>query len=405
MNEPKHTYGCLSSQRGRLMGAAMLMVVLFHVGGMRHDTLAYCLSRCGNVGVDVFLFLSGIGLWFSWSKLSQGRKLKDGERAATAPMPGRSHPASPILSHPLTSQLLTYFRRRYVRVYPAWLAIACLYYLPRFFDGRLSAADTALSIAVNWGFWEHDELTFWFIPAIMMLYTVAPAYMELVRRHAEWRWMPVAAMLLCVLVQYWPPLHSAVGHLEIFFSRIPIFLIGINAGAWVAGGKPISRHGWWLMAVLFAMSALACVNFEDGLRGRFPLFIERMAYIPLTVSMSLLLCLLLGRAPRLVSRSLAFVGGISLEMYLIHAEYVLKPVKQLHLGYWPTALIVVGASAILAWALHKVVGFSFKKSSSTLSSPSPSLPRGESAGRGEAGVTSQSSSDEGAGSGGGADKQ
>ena len=393
MPNANHTFGCLSAHRAALMGAAMLMVILFHVGGMRHDTVFYCISRCGNVGVDVFLFLSGIGLWFSWGKVM---KAHQGLRPA-----GKANALAGLLGSPYA----TFLRRRYARVYPAWLVIACLYYIPLYLDGKAKLSDTVLSVAVNWGFWHHDELTFWFIPAIMMLYTVAPAYMELVRRHAEWRWMPVAAMLLCVLVQYWPPLHSAVGHLEIFFSRIPIFLIGINAGAWVAGGKPISRHGWWLLAALFAMSALACVNFEDGLRGRFPLFIERMAYIPLTVSMSLLLCLLLGRAPRLVSRSLAFVGGISLEMYLIHAEYVLKPVKQLHLGYWPTALIVVGASAILAWALHKVVGFSFKKSSSTLSSPSPSLPRGESAGRGEAVEAGQSPTDEGAGSGGEADKQ
>ena len=65
----------------------------------------------------------------------------------------------------------------------------------------MSAIDTILSIAINWGFWEHDELTFWFIPAIMMLYTVAPAYMELIRRHTEWRCMPVAALLLCVVGQ------------------------------------------------------------------------------------------------------------------------------------------------------------------------------------------------------------
>lgn len=354
MNEPKHTYGCLSSQRGRLMGAAMLMVVLFHVGGMRHDTLAYCLSRCGNVGVDVFLFLSGIGLWFSWighrGKLAaQGQQTAGlGERAARRPsMLGR--------------QLKYYFRRRYVRVYPAWLAIACLYYLPRFFDGRLSAADTALSIAVNWGFWEHDELTFWFIPAIMALYTVAPAYMELIRRHPDCRAMPVAAMVLCVLVQYWPPLHSAVGHLEIFFSRIPIFLIGINMGQAVMERKPISRAGWWMLLALFAMSALACVNFEDGLRGRFPLFLERMVYIPLTVSMSLLLARAMERMPRRAGAPLAFIGTISLEMYLIHAQFVLKPVQQWHLGYWPTALAVTAASAALAWLLHKAVGLLTRK--------------------------------------------
>lgn len=362
MNNTTHTFSCLSSQRSRLMGAAMLMVMLFHVGGMRHDTFFYCLSRCGNVGVDVFLFLSGIGLWFSWTKIigklnsAGGTITTSGDGASAAD----SKPASPGIGA-LLRAMVTFLRRRYVRVYPAWLVIACLYYLPRYFDGRMSAIDTILSIAINWGFWEHDELTFWFIPAIMMLYTVAPAYMELIRRHTEWRWMPVAAMLLCVLVQYWAPLHEYVGHLEIFFSRIPIFLIGINTGQLVKESRPVSGTAWWMLLVVFIMSALACVNFEDGLRGRFPLFLERMVYIPLTVSMSLLLARLLAKAPSWAGSVLAFIGGISLEMYLIHAQFVLIPVQAYRLGYWPTALIVIAVSATLAWILHKVIALLTKR--------------------------------------------
>ena len=330
----------LSRYRNQLMGVAMLMVMLFHVGGMRHDTLLYCLSRCGNVGVDVFLFLSGIGLWFSWSKLRE-------------PSGGTPQPIVPALK--------TFFRRRYVRIYPAWLVVACLYYVPLYADGKLGLADTLLSIAANWGFWEHDELTFWFIPAIMMLYTVAPAYMELIRRHAVWRWMPVVAMLLCVLVQYWPPLHHAVGHLEIFFSRIPIFLLGVNAGLWVADNRRLEPSALWLLLVLFVMSALVCVNFEDGLRGRFPLFMERMAYIPLTVSVAMLMCRLLRRTPSWVGGALAFVGGISLELYLIHIQFVLIHIQPLHLGYWLTAAVTVGVSLVAAWLLHKAVAMVMRR--------------------------------------------
>ncbi len=369
MDKHTYTYGCLSSQRGRLMGAAMLMVVLFHVGGARHDTIFYCLSRCGNVGVDVFLFLSGIGLWFSWSRnqlriKNEELRIKNEELRKNAgeavdedaaPRSVRSH------SSLSCSSLMSFFRRRYVRVYPAWLVVACLYYLPRYFDGHLSAADTALSIALNWGFWEHDELTFWFVPSIMALYTVAPAYMELIRRHPECRLMPVVAMVGCVLAQYWPPLHSAVGHIEIFTSRIPIFLIGINMGQAVMERRPIKRAGWWMLLAVFALSALACVNFEDGLRGRFPLFLERMVYIPLAVSMSLLLARLMEPMPRWAGAPLAFVGAVSLEIYLIHAQFVLLPLHRLHLGYWPTAIAVVVVSALLGWLLHKAVGLLTRK--------------------------------------------
>lgn len=318
----------LSKYRSQLMGAAMIMVMLFHVGGMRHDTIAYCVSRVGNVGVDLFLFLSGIGLLYSWTK---------------------------------TPQLRHFFVHRYIRVYPAWLIIACLYYIPLYIKGKLSFTDTFLDIAINWSFWEHDELTFWFIPAIMMLYTVAPAYMELIRRHPSYRWMPVAAMLLCVLIQYLSPLHHAVGHLEIFFSRIPIFLLGINAGQWIKDKRTLEPSSLWIIVIVFAMSAVACVNFENGLRPRFPLFLERMVYIPLTVTMMLLLCRLFAIAPSWVNKMFVFVGGISLELYLIHIHFVLNHISPYHLGYWLTSAVVISISVVLAWLLHGAINIVVKR--------------------------------------------
>ena len=54
----------ISRYRGELMGAAMLFIMLFHVELARSD-LFFGLRRMGNIGVDMFLFLSGVGLWFS----------------------------------------------------------------------------------------------------------------------------------------------------------------------------------------------------------------------------------------------------------------------------------------------------------------------------------------------------
>ena len=57
----------ISRYRGELMGLAMLFIVLFHVALPRSDAF-YGLRRMGNIGVDMFLFLSGVGLWFSWTR-------------------------------------------------------------------------------------------------------------------------------------------------------------------------------------------------------------------------------------------------------------------------------------------------------------------------------------------------
>lgn len=316
----------ISRYRGELMGLAMIFVMLFHVWMPRSNPM-YGLVRCGNVGVDMFLFLSGIGLWFSWTR-------------------------NPSLRH--------FFKRRYLRVYPAWLVVACLFYIPNYINtpgGGYSpdVPNLVANILVGWSFWRVDDLTFWFIPAIMMLYTFAPAYMKLITRHPSYRWTPVAAMVLAVMVQYYPPVHQAVGHLEIFFSRIPIFLIGINCGSWVKEGRTVEARSLWLVAVAFVMSLAMCVEFEESWRGRFPLFLERMVYIPLTLCGILLLVRALRHTPQAVRRGLAFIGTISLELYLLHIQFVMKYITPYKLGYCLTALLTLAVSLVLAWILHRLV--------------------------------------------------
>jgi peptidoglycan/LPS O-acetylase OafA/YrhL len=152
----------LSRYRGELMGIAMLFIILFHVYLPRQHAF-FGLHRLGNVGVDIFFFLSGIGLWYSWTKpLEKG-------------MPLRKALASPLIS---------FYKKRYWRIYPAWLVMASLYYIPIYCKSKTQTLiDLIGDISINWDFWIRDELTFWYIPATMMLYMIAPFYMELIRRH------------------------------------------------------------------------------------------------------------------------------------------------------------------------------------------------------------------------------
>lgn len=328
----------ISRYRGELMGAAMLFIVFFHVGLPRTD-MFFGLRRMGNVGVDMFLFLSGMGLWFSWMKNSQS-------------LPSDSHPS-----------FISFYKRRFLRIYPAWLLVASVFYISKYLEGpRYSAniVDLIGDITLNWDFWLHDELTFWYIPATMMLYIFAPFYMELVRRHPVFRWLPVAMVMWCVIVQYVLPIHQAVGHIEIFWSRVPIFFIGVNMGEWIRQKKTIDGSAIWLILWLFVMSLAACIYLEQMRHGKFPLFLERMLYIPMTVSGLLLLCELFSLVPQWVRRSLTFVGTISLEMYLLHVQFVLLYIEKWGWSYWPKVLVCLALSLPLAWVLHKMIEFLIK---------------------------------------------
>ncbi len=332
-------YGLLSKYRGELMGLAILYVVLFHVY-MPRTAFFYPLRRLGNSGVDMFLFVSGMGLWFSWTRMRLGKKL-DGNGAM-----------------PLSASLRRFFRHRYVRIYPVWLLVASVFYIWKFCTvpgGKCSPdiPNLIANILFNWSFWRVDDLTFWYVPATMMLYFFAPAYMELIRRCPLFRWLPVAAMVLAAMVQYVPLLHSSVGHLEIFFSRIPIFLIGINSGALVMEKRDMGRGAVWLLLLVFVMSLWLCLRLEYIGHGRFPLFMERMVYIPLVISAMLLECRVLAFMPRRINRALAFLGTISLEIYLIHIEFVMRPLGQLHLSYCSMVAAVLAISIPAAYLLHR----------------------------------------------------
>ena len=319
----------ISRYRGELMGAAMLFVILFHVGLPREDAF-YGLRRIGNIGVDMFLFLSGVGLWFSWTK-------------------------RPSLKH--------FFTRRYLRIYPAWLIIACLFYIPDFLGPRqfsTNIIDLLGDVLINWDFWVHDELSFWYIPATMMLYLFAPAYMQLIIKHPVYRWLPVVMIMWCILVQYVTPIHAAVGHLEIFWSRVPIFFIGINFGKAVKEKRCMDGASLWLIMLVFVMAFASSVFLEQVRHGQFPLFIERMLYIPLTVTAILLLNRVFRRTPKWFNATFREVGALSLEAYLIHLHFVLVHIERFHWSYWPTFLVCIAITMPLAWLLHKIVELGVK---------------------------------------------
>lgn len=325
MKIPDIELGNISRFRAEQMGAAMLFVILFHVALDRGDPF-YGLRRCGNVGVDIFLFLSGVGLWFSWVK---------------------------------TPDVLRFYRRRLLRIVPTWIVVATAFYMPDYLGARRfsrSLVDLIGDITINWDFWLHDELTFWYVPAIMALYLVAPWYMRLVQSRPVYRWLPLLMVIWCVMVQWVLPIHHAVGHIEIFWSRVPIFFIGINFGEMVRTRRHLPGEAVWLLLITFLMTFGTCLYLEQVRHGHFPLFVERMLYIPFTVCTVLVMNRIFRRMPQWVNSSFRFVGALSLEAYLIHIHFVLVYVQPYHLGYWLTFLVTVAITLPIAWLLQRLIG-------------------------------------------------
>ena len=322
------------------MGISMILVMMFHVASDQ-DMPFYNLLHLGNIGVDMFLFLSGIGLWFSWTK---------------------------------NSSLLKFYRRRLMRILPASIIVFSFYYIPDYFGVSISDLfdvakmqeaienkDVTLSniaylianILIRFSFWRSGAGLFWFIPAILAMYLFAPFYMELIRRHPDYRWLAIAAIIWATLVRFVPTLQSSIGHLTIFWERIPIFLIGLNFGEIVREKRPIESSTKYLLIII------CCLSLWLGVRGEsLSMFIVRMMYIPLSISTLLLLCYMFSACTFSFSpiyRFFSFVGGISLEVYLVHEHFILGHLTRLGWGYLSTLLVLIILSLPTAWILNKSV--------------------------------------------------
>ena len=173
--------------------------------------------------------------------------------------------------------------------------------------------------------------------------------------------VPVVMIMWCILVQYVTPIHQAVGHLEIFWSRVPIFFIGINMGEMVRQKQTLDGASIWMIWLMFLMTLLASIFLEQEKHGMFPLFLERMLYIPLTITSILLLNRIFRRTPSWFNKGFMFVGALSLECYLLHIHFVLKYLEPHHLGYWPTFFLCIGITLPAAWILSKIAGWISKE--------------------------------------------
>lgn len=313
----------LSRYRSELMGVAIIFIMLFHQP-LERESIFFGLYRMGNIGVEMFLFLSGIGLWFSWMK-------------------------NPSMKY--------FYRKRLLRIYPTWIIIASVYFLMNF-DWQGAAMKDYIrlfcDIAFYWSYWRSHSLTFWFIATIVLFYFLAPFYMRLIQRYPIYRWLPVLLIVFCVFMQYFRPVNLRFWDLEITWSRLPIFFIGINFGELVRSEKRIEPAGRWLFLISFVFSSVLCIYLEQMIHGEFPMFIERLVYIPMSISLMLLLTDLYKRMPAWSLKTLAFIGAITLELYLVHEHFILEWLIPMNLGYWTTAGLTIALSIPLAWILKQV---------------------------------------------------
>ncbi|MGN0524622.1 acyltransferase family protein [Eubacterium sp.] len=322
-------YILFSKYRVELMGLAALMILYFHTNTLLSNgnyNRYYVFSVCQlNIGVEIFLIVSGIGLYFSLCK--------------------------PNFS------FRNYYVKRILNVYLIYLLIA----LPIILLHNLRFGGNIVSFLLDWSgiaFYSGKKYIFgnhggWYVMFIMIIYLIYPFIFK-VQRFLEKKKIDllflvlftVSHIFICYCLRtYCTEIYSKI---EVAFTRIPIFLIGSYIGKLVYNKNKFCIGTYISVAsgiIVFIITTFVNVHYID-LR-----FNKMLLSFSLCVVFVIIMSFIKSET---VSKILRFFGEMSLELYLTHNlanEFLFKEGHcQNHLQY----LLIVLISIIVSYYISRL---------------------------------------------------
>lgn len=293
-------WNSLSVYRSELMGIAIIIIMLFHsrdVDLIKNDkiignSILYRLILDGNSGVDIFLFLSGMGLFFAWHK----RK-----------------------------SLFAYYKKRILRILPTYFIISGIYWYFRMI--KVETFHTQAEWVQKWfcnvscyTWIEDNDRTYWYIPFLIILYLVSPIVITL---FSQGRLIRYTTLIIILLGSFYA-LDALMGTeyydiYEIAIGRIPSFVFGCFIGSWVKEKRPMNKKwGFIILAgLLVRIISKEIIAADESL-----VMVQRID--DFWVGMAICMCgcfLISSLESEKVNSVLRWFGSKSLELYLLHIGY------------------------------------------------------------------------------------
>ena len=302
----------LSEYRTLLMGLASVMILCCHAesDGVSMPGWVSWLLQWGNYGVDLFLLLSGCGLYFSLRN---------------------------------TPSIGAWYKKRYSRILIPYAIISSIYFVYYCVVNNLGIVDYILLVSTI-RFWT-DHIGAWFIALLIPLYAITPLYDVL---YAKIKHKGVLTIILIVLLSLLSSLdtdNAICRNIQFVVSRIPSFIIGFYLGDMIQKDKSI-KTGSLLLLILGCVVLYVLSEPYDKVFQRLTLLV-----LPITTIATIIVNVLKE------SRILVLFGKISLESYLfnIYLGYVITTqYVQFANLYGYIGIVVIGT--LLSVIVHKMSG-------------------------------------------------
>ena len=287
------TWSDISLYRGELFGVAIISVIFHHYFHLFYNIEApnkvihiiskFYYNAIGSVGVDIFIFLSGFGLYYSLSR-------------------------KPKLS--------AYYLKRIKRVVIPYLLCGLFYWTIRDF---IFMHRTFVEFLFDYSlltFWLTEAFSFWYISFITILYIISPFVYWLANDRRRFVAGVVCSFGLILLCYFFA--RDVFKNTEVALQRLPYFLIGMRVGKIAKTPDHDDEQG---TSILFAC-VLAFSVFLKIIFGKTNFVLERSFYgyygIFLIFVYVLVRKKVQGRWKGLFSL-LTLAGKYSLEIYMLHS--------------------------------------------------------------------------------------
>lgn len=288
------TFEMFSKYRTLIMGLATISVLIFHFTDDKRmydygfDGLAYIYNRfISSGGVDVFLIMSGLGLYYSWKKSSKYKE---------------------FISKRLKRILITYF----------------LIAIPAIIFKNIFLIDKTLIDVVKDLFFvsliTEGNTWHWYIFFISICYIIFPYLYDLIESKKNnldieqllmnvFSFTTVVALLLSF---YANPLF---GNINIMVLRLPMFVFGIYLGKLSYNKEKIENK--WIFFLLIALAITPLRTYDRIMLNRYIVAMINISAV--FVFIQVLEILERKRISiKFITKILEFFGKYSLEIYLSH---------------------------------------------------------------------------------------
>lgn len=309
----KIDWNILSRQRSSLMGVAILFIMMFHSSNVLNEPIMDGLFHNGDIGVEFFTILSAVGVCRSFGN---------------------------------NSSIKHFYLKRFKRIIPLFLIVIIPYSL--FLHFRYGASWGHVAVMVSGLSIFRDDISFWYVPFILICYLITPFLIH-IREKIRFPFVLTIIISILVIAIYFV-LNGSLSKSCVWLPRFASFALGVDMAGNILAPTCIKHRNCGLAILIFLILGLLV-----RATGCFPLkfakyFIYMVLSLPFMVSIAFLL-----ESSVFVRRIFSFLGGITLELYLIHERISLPIVQSFVSNSWAAALISILLATTIGTILSKTM--------------------------------------------------